>query len=131
MINKYFADLLASDPEEGFCFNNAIMSTVKALYLQKRDLTIVHGIITARGKLSGIEIVHAWAEDDKGFTYDLEAGETIISQMPSNMYNMVGQVRNTVRYTLDEALENMIEQGHNGPWDPYLDKHWKNEKEVI
>lgn len=81
-----------------------------------KNLRLVHGLITGQGPIEGILHGHAWLEFNGRVVFD-----------PS--YNWFGSVadfyeiarpKQIIKYTLIEAVQAMLEQGHKGPWEPKL-----------
>jgi len=76
---------------------------------------LVHGIVTGRGAIEGLEYNHAWAEED---------GEVIDNTMnlrcPTEVYYLLGQVKKTYKYTQKELYEKSVEYKTYGPWEDEL-----------
>lgn len=81
--------------------------------LSNKEYTLVHGIPTLTGgDYAGEQYGHAWCELDDG-VYDAASGQDV----PKNIYYSVGNIDYTVRYTSEEARENILEYGTWGAWD--------------
>ena len=99
----------------GDCFEAAIRTMLELL----PELTpiLVHGEATGRGKIEGTQHAHAWVEVG-ALVLDYSNGKDLT--IPKELYYGLGKVKNTVRYSPEEARAMMVEKGTFGPWDDYL-----------
>ena len=81
----------------------------------EHEFTLVHGIVTGQGEIAGVRYGHAWVEDEKELVYDYSNDREII--LPKMLYYAIGQVSNTVHYTIDEVRGLVVETGIWGAWD--------------
>ena len=85
------------------------------------DTILVHGVVTGQGAIKGVQYTHAWIED----------GDTVIdktipeefSELPKMVYYSLGNIKITRRYTYKEALQQVVETEHYGPWDKVFDSY--------
>lgn len=69
--------------------------------------------------------LHAWIEDN-GYVYDwqtMEAGHGGVYRgrgFPRDVFYELFQPEDTVRYSWEQALANLVRHGHHGPWDERL-----------
>ena len=91
------------------------------------DWRVVHGVVHGESYLTGIEFTHAWMELGKERQYRLVfdySNDRFISMLATDYYSR-GQIeaKNVRRYTVKEALKQMVNSGHFGPWDDFF-KEW-------
>jgi hypothetical protein len=92
----------------GDCF----MSAYRNIF-HNRQYKLVHGVVTR--KSDGIQHPHAWCEFG-GMVYDNSNGNNIC--MPKELYYSLGNIELTVRYTYDEAVNNVLNTEMYGWWNP-------------
>lgn len=115
MIDIVYESMSYDDiPEEnkhGNCFQTAV-NTV----MENPNYILCHGVVCGQGPISGIEYLHAWAED----------GDTVIDNTQKNpknrvmdkvLYYALGNIHDVCKYSYREMLENLVEYEHYGPWD--------------
>ena len=102
----------------GSCFENA------AKYLLDddtgSDLTLVHCIVTGTGPVTGIEFGHAFLIEMTGeveSAIDVTADRHNPVMIPLNYYRELGNVKNEIMYTREEARRLLLEHITFGPWD--------------
>ena len=88
--------------------------------LSKRDdLILVHAQVVGQGAIQGVKYGHAWVEDKEGNVHDYSNGRNIV--LPKQVYYMLGGVKEVepiyYKYTMKEARNKMLKEGHYGPWD--------------
>jgi hypothetical protein len=81
-------------------------------------LTLVHGTVLGTGPIQDIRFTHAWVELGD-HVYEVANGHCV--RMRAELYYRMGRVENVRRYTVTEALVEMLRTGHWGPWDPAYD----------
>lgn len=85
---------------------------------QDDSLTLVHCIVTGTGpKIKGIDYAHAFVIMDIGLALDLTKSFDKPTIVPLEFYRQIGNVRNEIKYTWQEANRLTLESGHWGPWD--------------
>ena len=108
------SDIDLSDiPEEnkhGDCF---VVSLNKFMTDPKR-YTLVHGIVTGQGAISGLQYCHAWVEDGDT-VIDMTLPESM-REFPKVAYYAVGNIKTTKRYDYRQVLENVCKYETYGPW---------------
>ena len=75
---------------------------------------LVHGIPMGQGPIAGIRMGHAWVEQGD-LVIDNSNGRSV--KMPKAVYYALGQIEFTIRYTMAEFMEKVLESKHWGPWD--------------
>jgi hypothetical protein len=110
-------------PERGDCFRAAGRAV-----LNDPALTLVHGLVTSPGggtARKGQRHWHAWCE---GVTYDADTGRPVPlvvdlaggrwAFVRTLRYYAMGEIKlsETWRYSQPEAIAQMREHGHWGPW---------------
>ena len=84
---------------------------------------VVHGVVGG-AVLPGDDVWtpehgHAWVESGDGeWVIDSSQGKTVV--LPKAMYYHLGNVRRVMRYTQEQAREQLMKHGHYGPWDPHV-----------
>lgn len=105
--------LLGAEIDE--CYYNAF-----SFACHNRDWTLVHGIPTGTGEsIKGLQYGHAWCEmevDGIPFVYDPSYSELI----PAPVYYATGRIEYTVRYSIMDAVEQMLIHETFGQWDPVI-----------
>ena len=99
----------------GDCFEAAARELMKLGPHSGAEL--VHAEVCGQGELAGITLGHAWVEVG-GVTLDYSNGKEI--EIPAELYRAIGNVDaigNEYRYTWTEAMAQLVEHEHWGPWD--------------
>ena len=81
------------------------------------DALLVHAEVAGQGPLEGVQFGHAFIQW-RGRVYDNTNGMGVC--MDADAYRALGQVDaigNFHAYTVDEAVERIVEHGHYGPWE--------------
>lgn len=100
---------------KGDCFEAA---THLMLGLPKSTGAIlVHGEALGRGKIVGVPHAHAWVEIG-GVVLDFSNNKQIA--VDCDVYYKLGEIRNTVNYSLSDMKIALLEHNTYGPWDDYL-----------
>ena len=101
----------------------------KILDAQPGSVRLCHGLV------STTEVpphFHCWIEFDRcvgrlgnedyflRFVNDRSNGKPDDTFIPADLYRHLGRATDVVEYTIDEALQQMREHGHYGPWVPEL-----------
>jgi hypothetical protein len=103
----------------GNCFSEAWMQAEKLATAYDR-VRVVHGYpLGTGGEAKGIRFPHAWTEyTERGieFVRDYSNGNSV--EMPKALYYLYGNIAeiDTKKYTIEEAMQNMLEREHYGPW---------------
>lgn len=97
--------------EFGCCFDLVSEWVLKNRH-EDIDVKVVHGLILGQGPIEGIEHGHAWLEINNRVV-DLE-NEVSMSKYE---YEHLARLQYKVSYSIKEAIEQMLESGHKGPWD--------------
>ena len=113
-INKYNLEDIPAENRGGNCYEASFH-----LLLENQDMTLVHGIVTGRGAIAGIEFGHAWCERD-GLCYDYANNRPKI--IPQEIYYDAGKITTTRKYSYREALAEALRTEHYGPWDSSVNK---------
>jgi len=104
------------------CFDDA-MEFIDYVAMEYKDedmsfLTLVHGIINGD---DGESYAHAWCEES-GMKVAIFAGflrgEKTYFYSPVDEFYEKYKVKETIRYTIPEAIAKNREYIHFGPWDP-------------
>lgn len=96
-------------------------------YASERGGVVVHGLVTEPLSDPPHRYLHAWVEDN-GYVYDwqtMEAGHGGIYRgrgWPREAFYDVFQPEHMVRYSWEQALANLVRQGHHGPWEETLEE---------
>ena len=104
--------------DKGDCF------VVAGHYVLEHSNTIlVHGIVEGQGALTGLLFPHAWIES--GSSVIDKSNENDI-KMERKLYYLLGKIQKKYlkKYNHKEAVNNMLEKSHWGPWDNVL-FNWK------
>ena len=90
--------------------------TDAGMFGSDEDLTLVHGIVSGQGELTGIDYGHAWVEDGN-IVIDKANGRDL--KIPKQVYYSIGNIEKskTYRYTIRETRKKIVDSGHWGPWD--------------
>lgn len=78
------------------------------------NLTLVHGEVQGQGQLEGVRFGHAWIEKGN-LVIDKSNGRNL--NIPKELYYLLGDIKNTVRYSYDEFLSKVAKYKHWGPWE--------------
>ncbi|RKZ72480.1 MAG: hypothetical protein DRQ48_00280 [Gammaproteobacteria bacterium] len=80
-----------------------------------QEWTLVQGQVTGQGPIAGVRHGHAWLERGDQVR-DVSNGRRL--NLPKALYYAVGQVdpAECRRFSEAEALHQMVETGHWGPW---------------
>lgn len=108
-------------PARGDCFE-AAGKYILANKEEQPHLVLVHAEVTGQGPIAGIRYAHAWVEDGD-LVIDVSNGRDI--RMPTIVYYALGNVHghrppwepNWHKYTVMEAVKNVVKHRHWGPWD--------------
>ena len=111
-------DDIPDENKNGNCYQAALHKFME----DPQRYTLVHGVVTGQGAVSGIQYGHAWVED----------GDTIIDmtlppqmqRLPKPAYYAIGHIKITRRYGPDDVLEMLDEYGTYGPWDEVFDDYY-------
>lgn len=97
----------------GDCYKNSFDYVTK-----NRGWVLVHGIpLGTGGSAEGLRYGHAWVECD-GVVYD----PTVDVVLPKIIYYALGNIEYAVEYTVQQALDKVLEWEHYGPWDEVVCK---------
>lgn len=110
----------------GDCYESAGRQMLDAKEEEKKHLMLCHGIVTGRGDIAGMKIGHAWVELSEDLVIDKSNGNDII--MRREKYYLLGDITKVVKYTHQEALENMLKFRHFGPWDDSVTTDWQRRR---
>ncbi|WP_019584233.1 hypothetical protein [Thioalkalivibrio sp. ALE16] len=86
---------------------------------------LVHGLVTGTGGgIEGLRYGHAWVEINGIMVLDYSQARPMT--VPRELYYRTGNIdpAKTVRYTLDVALQFLLDRKHYGPWEPWLHEQW-------
>jgi len=86
-----------------------------------REYVLVHGLVR-HPHIEGLWHGHAWVEyleevvqgHEMWMVSEQANGNSV--EMPAALYYYFGEIRETVRYTREEAAAMMLEHEHFGPW---------------
>jgi hypothetical protein len=98
----------------GDCYEVSGKHVLDQSMMGNKELTLVHGIVTGQGPISGIQYGHAWVEDGDT-VIDLSNGRNL--QSPKALYYALGNISETRRYSVEETRKKILEHKHWGPWD--------------
>lgn len=97
--------------KRGHCYENAAW-TARA----NPEWRIVHGIVTGRGQIAGIQHGHAWLEREiNGTTWVHDPSYRVT--WTADRYYREGGVTYAVTYSLEEVISILKERLTWGPWD--------------
>lgn len=91
------------------------------------EMLIVHGEIVSGALLGHIVIGHAWNEVGD-VVFDYSNGNKVATR--KEKYYAVHKPTNIRRYTVEQALELMLETEHYGPWIKNADGRWMTSEEL-
>lgn len=100
----------------GSCFENCGRYMLHNLLT---DMTLVHCIVTGTGdEVKGLEFSHAFliSEDGK-FAFDMTHSDDTPTIMPLDAFRKLGNIKNELHYSREEAHAEMLRTGHYGAWD--------------
>ncbi len=103
--------------EKNCCYETALRWLLKKRMAGENvdGLYLVHGVVTC--PLDGVEMGHAWIEDERDggdpLVMDIDGGRF----MPTVLYADEVGVVHKVRYTFHEAGDMIRRYSHYGPWD--------------
>ena len=114
-MKRYIKSVDTSNiPEEnkhGDCFVQALNQFMK----DPEHTTVVHGVVTGRGAIEGLQYCHAWAEvGDEVIDNTLPES---LRRLPQDAYYRLANVVFTKKYGYREVLENVVNYETYGPWD--------------
>lgn len=114
-MKRYIRSVDLSDiPEEnknGDCFVQALDTFLK----DPRNSTLVHGVVTGRGAIEGLQYTHAWVEvGDTAIDKTLPQG---LQELPTFAYYSLANVVKMKKYDYEEVYKMMDEYMTYGPWD--------------
>lgn len=100
----------------GNCFDNC------ARYLMNNpmsEMTLVHCTVTGTGdKVKGLDFSHAFLITDNGcFALDMTHSEHEPTILPLDQFRMLGNIKNELHYSREEAMLELQRTEHFGPWD--------------
>jgi len=102
----------------GDCYQAAFQLIMdRAIFGDASCLTLVHGVVTGQGPIKGVKYGHAWVEDNSGpIAIVIDASNDNYVEMPAYAYYRLGKIKQTIRYTWEEARKEAQEHEHYGPW---------------
>lgn len=116
------------EKELGNCFQVALLGVIlpdeyvtpRHPTLKDIELTLVHGeCFGLGGDAEGLWYGHGWIEFTNAsgveFVLDMANGNNVV--MPKYAYYHLGKIRQTIRYSKEEAKEKMLEHETYGSWD--------------
>ena len=111
-------DDIPDENKNGNCYQVAFNKFME----NPHKYTLVHGIVTGQGPISGIQYGHAWVED----------GDTIIDMtlpahmrnLPKALYYAIGHIDITRKYNANQVLEMLDKYETYGPWDSVFDDYY-------
>jgi len=106
----------------GMCFEEAARWLVMGDGMKfGDDAKLVHGTVAGEGRLEGIRFAHSWIEIGD-HVFEIERGRIF---RKDDFYER-GKIKDTFKYTADEARINLARYQHWGPWEPkLLEGPWK------
>lgn len=87
--------------------------------IPERDIHIVHGTVIEPFAEDPNRHVHAWVEA-KGKVRDWQLKIAGKHYLPTREFYKLFEPENVVKYSVEEAMLNMVRFGHQGPWDRKL-----------
>lgn len=102
------------------CFDDALEYLAEAVrdepnLAEGKDLLLVHGICVAP---DGHEFSHAWVEMPGAAIFSgLHKGQLEYFGLPIGIFIQVYRVKETTKYTIQEAWEHNRRSGNFGPWE--------------
>ncbi len=89
---------------------------------------LIHGTVLIHGKFGEIRFPYAWLEDTSGnIVWNVESKEVLLRE---SFYDL-GQVCETTKYRINEALFEMRYNRHCGPWTPNLLNYFSNQRTIL
>ena len=105
---------------KGNCYEDALVALLDGYKpgsdpFRGETCVLVHGLPTLRsGEHAGEEYGHAWLECN---TLNLVYDASVKKYIPRDMYYDLGNIKHTVKYTVEDAMRLAHETGHSGSWD--------------
>ena len=84
------------------------------MFSKNPNLVLVHGIVTGQSEIEGVKYGHAWVEDGD-MVIDKSNGRDL--KIPKELYYMLGNISETIRYSMSDMRKKIVETGHWGPWE--------------
>jgi len=109
---------IPDENKNGDCFKVAF----EALTRNHNTGYLVHGVVTGRGAIEGLQYAHAWVED-AGEVFDNTLPDGL-KQLPKEVYYGLANVVLTRKYNFKQALENAVSTETYGPWDNVFDNYY-------
>lgn len=93
---------------------------------------LVHATVTGQGDIEGRAYGHAWLENDEiGMVVDLSQPVDGLRLLPKSLYRLIGEAREVVTYTLNEAMVALVRHEHWGPWEDERMNVWEQTSLLI
>jgi len=99
---------------KGNCFQVAADYVMDEGLRGRKDLILVHGVVTGQGPIKGLKFSHAWVEDGED-VIDKSNGRDL--QLNKRAYYALGRVGLTIPYTYEETRKWALKTGIYGPWE--------------
>jgi len=103
----------------GDCFQANGRAFMRRIDAGARNVVLVHGEVTGKGRIEGVKHGHAWIEESIGgavFVRSFANGGDLFVDRDS--YYELGRIgENVHRYDAAAFRQRVLEHGHWGPWD--------------
>lgn len=116
-FKSYISESIPEANKNGDCYIQAYN------YISNNPkVVLVHGLVHGQGALEGIIYNHAWCEDGNKII-DMTLPVKLQKSLSKDLYYAIGQIETVHKYTYEEMIEKVVEEGTYGPWDPKLKKN--------
>ncbi len=112
------SDDIPDENRNGNCYQAAFNKFME----NPRKYTLVHGIVTGQGPISGMQYGHAWVEDG-----DIVIDMTLpahLQKLPKDLYYATGHIEDTRKYNANQVLKMIDKYETYGPWDKIFDNYY-------